>query len=238
MQRDHEVGPGPVREVGPGGLVGAGVVGREPPAAQVRRDPQRPEAALDACREVGGDRRLGEAAPAVAGVGPAVAGVDDDDLADQRRAAAPDRLRLAQRVRGPSGDRALQPAERLEGLGAARAVVDQADVALEVADGAIGLAAEDAVDATGVEAHVEQPLLQGGDVVADRRVPDGVLEDPVTERPARLVEQPPGLRADDAVDAGPALLLEVAYGPVEGVVEGVGRARPGRGAGPGASGDP
>ena len=238
MQRDHEVGPRPVREVGPGGLVGAGVVGREPPSAQVRRDPERPEAALDARREVGGDRRLGQATAAVAGVGPAVARVDDDDLADQRGAAAPDRLRLAQRVRRPAGDRALQLAERLERLGAAGAVVDQADVALEVAHGAVGLAAEDAVDAAGVETHVEQPLLQGGDVVTDRGVPDGVLEDAVTEGPARLVEQPPGLRADDAVDAGPALLLEVAYGAVEGVVEGVGRDRPGAGAARGASGDP
>ena len=201
--------------------------------------PERAEAALDAGRQVGGDGSLGEPAAAVAGVRPAVPGIDDDDLADERGAAPPDRLRLAQRVRGATGDRALEPAERLERLGAAGAVVDEADVALEVADRAIGLAAEDAVDPAGVEAHVEQPLLEGGHVVTDGWVPDGVLEDAVAEGPARLLEQPPGLRSDDAVDAGAALLLEVAYGPIERVVEGRRKQIDGRPrAGPGARAGP
>ncbi len=113
----------------------------------------------------------------------------------------------------------LEPTERLERLRAAGAVVDDAHVALELAERAVGLPTEDAVDPAGVEPHVQQPLLQRGHVVADERVADGVLENPVAEAPASLVEQPPGLRADDAVDAGASLLLEVADGGVERVVE-------------------
>ena len=69
-------------------------------------------------------------------------------------------------MRAAADDRAAELVERLEGRRAAGAVGGDADVALELAQRLLGLDAEHAVDAAAVEAHVEQPLLQRGDVVA------------------------------------------------------------------------
>ena len=63
------------------------------------------------------------------------------------------------------------------------------DVALEVAQRLFGLDTEQAVHAAAVEAHVEQALLEGGDVVAGYQPGRHVGQDPVAESPARLVER-------------------------------------------------
>jgi hypothetical protein len=83
--------------------------------------------------------------------------------------------------------------------------------------------AVDAVGPADPEAEVEQPLLQGEDVVTAGQAAGNVGEQPVTEPPAGFVEDPVGERADDAVDGQPTLLLEGAHRPVEVGVEGVTR---------------
>ena len=82
----------------------------------------------------------------------------------------------------------------------------------------LGVRAEVAVDPADLEAEVEQPALQGVDVVAGHQAAGQVGEDPVAELPAGLVETTEGQRADDAVDGEAALLLEGAYGELDGAV--------------------
>ena len=80
-------------------------------------------------------------------------------------------LGLAQRMR-PATDH--EAAELLEGAQrgrAADAVPHQAVVALEALEGGLGPRAEHPVDPAGVEAQLEQPLLQYGHVVARVRAP-------------------------------------------------------------------
>ena len=108
-----------------------------------------------------------------------------------------------------------EPRQRLEGGRAAGAVGRDAEVALELAHPGLGLRAEVAVDAADPEAEVEQPALQGVDVVAGHQVAGQVGQDPVAEPPAGLVEATEGQRADDAVDGEAALLLEGAYGELD-----------------------
>ena len=83
---------------------------------------------------------------------------------------------------------------------------------------ALGLRTEVAVDPADLEAEVEQPALQGVDVVAGHQVAGQVGQDPVAEPPAGLVEATEGQRADDAVDGQAALLLEGAYGELDALV--------------------
>ena len=152
-------------------------------------------------------------------IGTAVAGVDDDELARQRGPGAGDRLGLAHRVRPAADDRAAELVQRLEGGRPAGAVGHDADVALELAQRLLGLDAEQAVDPAAVEAHVQQPLLQGGDVVAGHQPGRHEEQDAVAEPPAGLVERVVGPRPDDAVDREAALLLERAHGAVGRLVE-------------------
>ena len=72
------------------------------------------------------------------------------------------------------------------------------------------MAAEDAVGAGQVVAHLEQLLLQGCDVVAGQQAAGVVAEDAVAEAPARAGQRRVGLDADDPVDRQAAPLLEVA----------------------------
>jgi hypothetical protein len=83
----------------------------------------------------------------------------------------------------------------------------------------LGLDAEKPVHATAVEPHVEQALLEAGDIVAGDQPGGHVGEDPVTQPPPGLVEGVVGLRTDDAVDSDPALLLELPDRAVGDIVE-------------------
>ena len=94
-----------------------------------------------------------------------------------------------------------------------------ADVALELAQRLLGLDAEQAVDPAAVESHVQQPLLQCGDVVAGHQPGRHEEQDPVAETPAGLLERVVRPRPDQAVDRDAALLLERPDGPVGRLVE-------------------
>src|SRR6059058_5063910 len=109
--------------------------------------------------------------------------------------------------RRATGYRAPKPLQRRQCGRPEDPVGAQADVALEVAQRARGVPAEDPVTTTGIKAEVEQPLLERDDVVTDVRVVQRVGQRSVAEAPPRLVERAVGLLANDAVDAQPALLL-------------------------------
>src|SRR4051794_16205508 len=103
------------------------------------------------------------------GVVATMPGVDDDELAGERRPRVTQLLRLAKFFR-PSANRPRNhPVEFLEGLRTACPIRRHAHVALELAQGRLRTCTEDAVDATAVEAHLEQPVLQLHDVVTDER---------------------------------------------------------------------
>ena len=68
--------------------------------------------------------------------------------------------------------------------------------------------AEDPVDPGDREPELLQLRLQRQDVVTGQRVRDDVRQQPVAQPPARVVDRPVRLRADDPVDHQPALLLE------------------------------
>ncbi len=191
----------------------------EPAAAQVGGDTGGRQPTLDPRREVLGDLGLGESVAALTRVGSAVTWVDDDDLASQRRPQPADALLLAHDRRFATDDGPHEPVDGLERRRPAGAVGEHADVALEVLERSLGVQPEDAVVATRVEAELEQAPLEGEDVVAGQEVARRVPEDAVTEAPPGVVEQAPGLRADDAVDGRSALLLEPAYGGIDRVVE-------------------
>ncbi len=160
--------------------------------------------------------------------------VDRDDLAGQLRALAPDPLLGAHRVGAAPAHHRGEPGQRLQGGRPAGAVGRDADVALEVAHGLLGLVAVAAVDLADLEAEVEQPLLECDHVVAGEHVARDVGQQPVAEPPPGLLQHAVGARTDDAVDGQAALLLELADRPVEALVERVGaglrRDRVGRGA--------
>ena len=75
----------------------------------------------------------------------------------------------------------------------------------------VGVVAEDAVLAAGVEAERVQAALELGDVVAAQHRPAAV-EQAVAEAEAALDQRRPGLRPADAVDPQPAVVLEGAHG--------------------------
>ncbi len=171
------------------------------------------EATLHALGEVVQDRVGGLGV--LVGEVVAAADVDDHDLAAEMGAGLADPLLGAQRVGGAALDHRAQPGQRLERRRAAGAVGRDAEVALELAYAGLGLRAEVAVDPADLEAEVEQPALQGVDVVAGHQPPGQVGQDAVAELPAGLVETTEGQRADDAVDGEAALLLEGAYGELD-----------------------
>ena len=87
----------------------------------------------------------------------------------------------------------------MDGVVPADAVGGQADVALEVVQGARRQRSEDAVDAPGVEAEVAQAPLQFGDVVA-AQVGGTVVQEAVAQVPAGLDQCGPRLLIAAAVD--------------------------------------
>ena len=190
-----------------------------PPAGQVDRRAGRRQPALDAGGEVEHQVGLGGLPLGVAGVVAAVAGIDDDPAADQVRAAVDERRALPEQLRAATGDLPAELPQRAQRGRAARAVGGQAVVALEGAQADLGLRTEDAVHRAGVVAELVQPVLQVDDVVPADRTFRVVPEQPVAERPARLVERAVGLVADPAVHRQAADLLEVADGELGGRIE-------------------
>jgi hypothetical protein len=154
-----------------------------------------------------------------------VAGVDHDGLADQAGAGLPERLGLAQPLRPAADDLAAEPAQRLHGLRAARAVRSQPDLALELGHGPRRAGAVDGVRTAAVEAHLQEPLLQRPDVLTDQRGRHRVVEGAGAELPPGAVERLPGLGADEPVDSDAPALLEGSYGVLGGFVEGLGDRR-------------
>ena len=186
---------------------------------QVGVDPHGLEPAFELRGEVGDDVALGDAVDGPAGVAAAVARIEDDRLAGQRRAGAAQLLGLAQLVRPPADDGALQLLELAQGHRPAAAVVHQAALVLELPKRGLGALAEDPVAATDVEAQVSEPLLQLLHVVAGERVADAAVEVALPEPLPRLLERLLGGRADDPVDEQPAGLLQPPDGLVDVVVE-------------------
>jgi hypothetical protein len=90
--------------------------------------------------------------------------------------------------------------EGVDGVVAADAVGREADVALEVVEGAGGERSEDAVDPTGVEPEATEPPLQLGDVVTPE-VGGAVVQEAVAEVPAGLDQRGPRLVVATTVDA-------------------------------------
>ena len=123
------------------------------------------EAAADVVDEPGLGDGVGPAAHGHAAVGAAVARVDDDALAREPGPGAVQALLLAQQARAPAGDLAAEVAEVTQGARPAHAVGGHAVVALEAAQGLLGLAAEHAVGAPGVVAELQETLLEREDVV-------------------------------------------------------------------------
>ena len=189
-------------------------------AGEVDRGAGGGQPALDAGGQVEHQVGLGGLPRGVAGVLAAVAGVDDDAPADQVRAALDERGALPQQLRAATGDLAAELAQRAQRGRAAGAVGGQPVVALEGRAGPTSVSGpEDAVDRPGVVAELVQPVLQVDDVVAAGGALGVVAQQPVTERPAGLVERPVGLLADPAVDRQAADLLEVPDGELGGRVE-------------------
>ena len=127
-------------------------------------------------------------------------GGDEDPVAREAVRTAAQRLALAD-----AGDRAV--GEAVPSAGRARRWSparrcrrrSRPDVALELAQRAGGVGAEDAVLAAGVEAERVEPVLELGDVVAAQHRAAAV-EQPVAEAEAALDQRRPGLGAADAVD--------------------------------------
>ena len=176
-----------------------------PPAAA--RAPRRgPRARRRALREQQRDGCLGAFRRAeVPRIPVAVAGVDRDARADQRGVHRAERLRLADHCASGRLERRPETLERREGLGADDPVDVVADVALEVADRSVGLAAQDAVLLTCVETERVQAPLELPDVVpAEERIAQvqGAVADPVPG----FHELTPRVGADESVhgkSAGP-----------------------------------
>ncbi len=146
-------------------------------------------------------------------------GIEHDDLVRDARLQLGEGDVLAQARGTATGDRPDEAVEGAEGVRAAGAVGGDADALLELAQGSVGLRAEQPVGPAGREAELVEPALQLGDVVAGHQVPGDEGQDAVAELPARLLETAEGVRPDDPVDRDAALLLEGAHGTVELVVE-------------------
>ena len=133
-----------------------------------------------------------------------------------RKTRSPSRRRGARRRSSRSRTVATEPAaSQLTRPSAARVAGPQTPSAVAPAlrwnwrERGLGLGAEDAVLAAGVEAERVQPALELGDVVAAQHRARQV-EQPVAELEAALDQRAPGLGSADAVDAQPASLLELA----------------------------
>ena len=100
-------------------------------AGEVDRRAGGGEPALDAGGEVEDQVGLGGLALGEAGLGAAVAGVDDDAPSDQVRAALDERGALPQQLRAAAGDLAAELAQRAQRGRAAGAVGGEPVVALE-----------------------------------------------------------------------------------------------------------
>jgi len=70
----------------------------------------------------------------------------------------------------------------------------------------------------GVEAQLQQPLLQREDVVPGHRRGNHQPEHPVAQRPPGLAQRPVGGRTHDAVGDEPTALLEGTHGPFDETV--------------------
>ena len=214
------MGVGPVGELGPLRLVQRR--GR-PDRGEERLHPGGHQPPLDPPREVGGDQ-VGELAQGRV-LGGAGRGVDDHDLPAQLWSGPPDPLFRAQRVRAAAADAGSQPGQGLQGGRTAGAVRGDADVALELTYGALGDGPEATVHPADLEAEVEEPALQGQDVVAGEQAPWKVHQHPVAEGPPGLVEGAEGGQVDHPVGGETALLLEGPHRALDlDVVVAVGRA--------------
>jgi hypothetical protein len=72
--------------------------------------------------------------------------------------------------------------------------------------------------ATGVEAEFVQAHLKGSDIVAAQHVAGAVLEQSLTDPPARLFQAAEGLWSNDTVHEQPAVLLKLPDGRSDGFV--------------------
>ena len=127
MKAQDQVGPGPIGEPGPVGVVRTAVG----PAGEQRLHAHGGQAALEPGGEVHDEDSLLQPVAGGARVAATVPGVEDDDLAGQRDAGAVQRLALAHRLWAATRD---QPAELFEGPQRGRpahAVAHQAVLPLE-----------------------------------------------------------------------------------------------------------
>jgi hypothetical protein len=123
-------------------------------------------------------------------------------------------------VRPAAGDLARpEQSQRPQRRRATHAVGDLGEVALEGPQRPLGLLVEDPTRPARVVAELEQPLLEGEDVVAAHRGGDEQCEHPVAEPPPGLAQLPVRGGADDAVGDEPAALLEGAHRVLERDVE-------------------
>ncbi len=126
----------------------------------------------------------------------AVAGIDDDPLAEQVRPGRGHRDLLAQPLRPPALDPPVELAQRAQRRRPADAVRDEAVLALEGPQALGGTGGEHPVGPGEVVAEFEQLPLQLADVVADEQLPRVVGQDAVAEAPVRAGERGVGLVPD------------------------------------------
>ena len=133
--------------------------------------------------------------------------VDRDDGAHDRPPGDPQLLGLPHDGAAGGGDVGPKPPERRDGVRAHDPVGDLPDVALEVADGAIGLAPQDPVLSPGVEAERVQPALERANIVAPQeRIAQ--IERAIPEPVSRLHELRPGIGTNESVHGQPPIRLE------------------------------
>ena len=153
----------------------------------------------------------------------AAARIDDDPLARQPRAGAPDQLLLADGVQRAAGHPRTQKVQGAQRFWAADAVGVQTVLALVGHQPVVRLQTEVPVDQVGVETEVLQPRLQRRDVVAVHRRAELVGQRARAEAVGRLLERAVGGLTDDAVDEQAAVLLKRAHRLIEVLVEHVER---------------
>lgn len=140
-------------------------------------------------------------------------------LTVQRGRGAPQSLTLAHEChRVGVAEATAVPIERIDGGGSADAIGPETGVALEVLDRPGGVAAQDPIDASGIEAEPSQPALELGDVLASEHRALQV-EQPVAEVVPGLDQLSPGHGADDAVDVDAVTVLERGDGALGAVTE-------------------
>ncbi len=97
--------------------------------------------------------------------------VNDHELAGHCWAAVVQALVFAQLVGFAADHGAHELTQRPERRRPAGAIGGKADVALELAKRVLGTDAEHTICSPAVEAHVDQAVLQGGNVITDVGVP-------------------------------------------------------------------